>query len=173
MPMRPAKYGQPHQRATDRSGLPRHRGGDRRPSASARGYDTAWQHTAAAYLLANPWCGHCLARDLHEPATEVDHVEPFQSKDDPRRLDWENLQGLCKRCHSRKTAKDRAKGLTRKGMHAMNANERNGTHDLPLVSLQAGEMQRNDADRSATSPGPVLSQPEDGRRGGGVCGQSG
>lgn len=172
MPMRPAKYGQPHQRATDRSGLPRRRG-ERRPSASARGYDVAWQKMAAAYLVEHPWCVDCLSHGLYVPATEVDHIEPFQDKDDPRRLDWENLQGLCKRCHSRKTAKDRVKGLTRKGMHAMNANARNGTHDLPLVPLGTVQVKRNDADRSATSEPPTPDQPEDGRRGGGVKGQSG
>lgn len=163
MPMRPAKYGQPHQRAMGRSGLPRQRGRDQRPSASARGYDTAWQNTAAAFLLANPWCVHCLAHGLYEPATEVDHIEPFQSKDDPRRLDWENLQGLCKRDHSKKTAEDRRKGLTRR---ASNASRATATQDLPLVPLGTVQVQRNDADRTATSQTPAPSQPEDGRVGG-------
>jgi 5-methylcytosine-specific restriction endonuclease McrA len=37
------------------------------------------------------------------PATEVDHKTPIRI-DPSRRLDWTNLQALCRRHHSQKTA---------------------------------------------------------------------
>jgi 5-methylcytosine-specific restriction endonuclease McrA len=40
---------------------------------------------------------------------DVDHIIPFESIDDPRRLDWNNLQSLCARCHDRKSARDHAR----------------------------------------------------------------
>jgi 5-methylcytosine-specific restriction protein A len=48
------------------------------------------------------------------PATDVDHIVPFQDVDDPRRLDPTNLQSLCHECHSRKTQRDRKANRTRK-----------------------------------------------------------
>ncbi|WIH86292.1 HNH endonuclease [Brachyspira pilosicoli] len=36
----------------------------------------------------------------------MDHIKRVESEDDPLFYDESNLQALCKRCHSRKTAKE-------------------------------------------------------------------
>ncbi|NUR54134.1 MAG: HNH endonuclease [Acidobacteria bacterium] len=80
-----------------------------RGSRHARGYDAAWVRLRAAFL-ANPdnrHCVWCAAEGRTTPTTEVDHVDPFTSYDDPRRLDRNNLQALCGLCHRRKTASQR------------------------------------------------------------------
>ncbi|WP_223295494.1 HNH endonuclease [Granulicella mallensis] len=51
-------------------------------------------------------CVRCKANGDIKPATDVDHIRPFNGKDDTLRLDIDNLQSLCKACHSRKTAKE-------------------------------------------------------------------
>lgn len=54
-------------------------------------------------LLLEPFCRECAKQGRRTPATDVDHVEDHKG-------DWEkfcdrtNLQSLCHRCHSRKTA---------------------------------------------------------------------
>jgi 5-methylcytosine-specific restriction protein A len=58
------------------------------------------------HLENNPLCAECLKEDLRVAAVEVDHVIPFEGLDDPKRLDPDNLQSLCKAHHSRKTAKE-------------------------------------------------------------------
>ena len=68
-----------------------------RSSPAARGYDRSWQKLREAILARDPTCRHCgLA-----PSTDVDHIKPKRDggSDHPA-----NLQGLCHRCHSRKTA---------------------------------------------------------------------
>ena len=106
MPNRPAKYG------ALGTGRVRLRGYSSRGSACSRGYDGTWKALREAKLQQDPWCAHCLAQDKHTPASEVDHIRPFKGKGDPLRLDWRNLQSLCKPCHSRKTAKDKQSGAT-------------------------------------------------------------
>jgi 5-methylcytosine-specific restriction enzyme A len=57
----------------------------------------------AQCLARDPFCVVCLAAGRLELATDVDHVVPHHG--DPEKF-WSlaNLQGLCHRCHSRKTA---------------------------------------------------------------------
>lgn len=109
MPTRPAKYG-----ALANGGV-RLRGYDNRRSASRRGYDGTWKALRESKLQRDPWCAHCLKEQRHTPANEVDHIRPFKGKADPLRLDWDNLQSLCKSCHSTKTAKDRRSGACHSG----------------------------------------------------------
>ncbi len=68
-----------------------------RPTATERGYGAAWRKIRNAYLQANPYCASCGAE-----ATDVDHIiaRAQGGSDDPS-----NLQALCKRCHSSKTAR--------------------------------------------------------------------
>ena len=73
-----------------------------RPSASARGYDRRWQKNAKVYLASNPLCADPFGVHGKWPvmARHVDHVVPRSAGGTD---DWNNLQGLCVRCHSRKT----------------------------------------------------------------------
>ena len=71
----------------------------RRPSAGRRGYDSDWRALRTRYLQVHPVCevGGC-----SRAAVAVDHVVPMARGGE--RLSWDNLQGLCASCHSRKTA---------------------------------------------------------------------
>lgn len=52
--------------------------------------------------MHEPFCRSCAERGERTKATEVDHIIPH--KGDMRLFsDKNNLQSLCKRCHSRKT----------------------------------------------------------------------
>ena len=57
------------------------------------------------FLMRHPVCedpfGVHAARGELVPATEVDHIVP-KARGGPDA--WDNLQALCKSCHSRKTA---------------------------------------------------------------------
>ncbi|MEM9388616.1 MAG: HNH endonuclease signature motif containing protein [Pseudomonadota bacterium] len=87
MPNRPASF------------TPR-RPGRSRKSAAQRGYDNTWRKVRAAFLVEHPVCqGKWKCNG--DPATEVDHKTTIRSGG--ARLDWDNLQALCKRCHSYKT----------------------------------------------------------------------
>ena len=85
-----------------------------RLSAARRGYGRPWQKLRRAFLDEGPLCVECTAAGrLGILANEVDHIVPTTGPDDPKHYDWDNLQGLCKSCHSRKTRYDMQKGLTR------------------------------------------------------------
>jgi 5-methylcytosine-specific restriction enzyme A len=70
---------------------------DVRKSSHRRGYDRTWRRVRDAFLDAHPDCVECGAA-----ATEVDHALALK---DGGTHDWDNLRSVCKRCHSRKTAK--------------------------------------------------------------------
>lgn len=63
---------------------------------------TRWRRLRRAILSQEPLCRHC-----NGVATEVDHISG-----DPSDNTRDNLQGLCKPCHSHKTGRERA-GLER------------------------------------------------------------
>ncbi len=67
-------------------------------------WSTAWRSTRAKYLRANPLCVEHQRENKIVAAEEVDHIVPIANGGDP--LDWGNLQGLCKSCHSAKTRKE-------------------------------------------------------------------
>lgn len=87
----------------------RGRGHDqRRGNSAARGYDHRWRALRLRFLKTYPVCvGYGLpgGRLCERPAEEVDHIVPIRRGGG--RLDWSNLQPLCKSCHSRKTANER------------------------------------------------------------------
>ena len=72
---------------------------ERRGSARARGYDARWQRVRRMHLASEPLCRTCGL-----PAVLVDHIVPI--RDAGARLDDDNLQSLCRRCHDAKTAED-------------------------------------------------------------------
>lgn len=81
---------------------------DARKSSSKRGYGAVWQRLRRMVLSREPCCQECLKSGRTELATEVDHIIPkAQGGEDS----FNNLQGLCKSCHSRKTSRERAAGL--------------------------------------------------------------
>lgn len=58
-----------------------------------------WRMLRRRILAANPRCTSC-----GRLATEVDHIVAI--RDGGAELDPANLQGLCRSCHSRKTANE-------------------------------------------------------------------
>ena len=79
--------------------------GDGRPSAAARLYDRNWRAYTARYKQENPLCAdpYNIHQGVTVEAIDVDHITPHRGD---LKLFWErtNHQGLCKSCHSRKTA---------------------------------------------------------------------
>jgi 5-methylcytosine-specific restriction protein A len=72
----------------------------RRGTARERGYDWQWQQTRKVVLAQEPVCRMC----RNAVATLVDHIVPIV--DGGSRLEYENLQPLCSRCHVTKTKAD-------------------------------------------------------------------
>ena len=87
-----------------------HRGYDReRGSASARGYDRAWQKLRSLVLAEEPLCRFCQQKGILTPAREVDHILTIRERPDLR-LVRSNLRALCTPCHSGRTWRHRAAG---------------------------------------------------------------
>lgn len=65
-----------------------------------------WKSVRQIVLTLNPWCQECERNGRHYVlATEVHHIVDIV--DEPTRcMDMENLEGLCKSCHSRLTIKE-------------------------------------------------------------------
>lgn len=76
---------------------------DTRPNSNARGYDSNWRKTRAAFLNRNLLCVTCLREGEFTPAKHVDHKTPLSQGGTNAE---ENLQALCHSCHSRKTASE-------------------------------------------------------------------
>lgn len=73
-----------------------------RPAPSRRGYGRDWQRCRLLKITDDPWCELCLRRGLDVAAEEVDHIKPIAAGGEL--FDRDNLQSLCKSCHSHKTA---------------------------------------------------------------------
>lgn len=76
---------------------------EQRPSAAERGYDRTWQKIRLMQLRQHPLCVECARQGLTVAATEVDHIRPLAQGGTHA---FDNLQSLCKPCHSRKTARE-------------------------------------------------------------------
>lgn len=74
-------------------------------SAEGRGYDSRWRKARKAFLQAHPLCMECMKEGRYVKATVVDHIIPHRGD---QKLFWDrnNWQGLCKRCHDRKTRRE-------------------------------------------------------------------
>lgn len=63
-----------------------------------------WRKLRNAYIDENPICVCCEAlTGVIVPAKEIDHIIPISTGEEPEALDWDNLQSLCRSCHSKKT----------------------------------------------------------------------
>lgn len=71
---------------------------DDRPSAASRGYDGRWRKLRLVVLSEEPVCRMC----GREASEHVDHIVALAKGGKNERA---NLQGLCARCHSIKTAR--------------------------------------------------------------------
>ena len=79
-----------------------HQRRDTRPNVYRRpGYGPAWPAIRRQVLAEEPVCG------CGRPTTRVDHKVPLRLGGTNAR---HNLQGLCERCHDRKTGHERATG---------------------------------------------------------------
>lgn len=77
---------------------------ERRGNSAARGYDARWRKRRACGLAQEPLCRECRKRGLVVEATERDHII---AKSDGGSDGDENIQSLCKPCHSAKTAREK------------------------------------------------------------------
>lgn len=70
-----------------------------RGSRQSRGYDRDWELLRDLYMLdVKGRCEECMRRGYLAMADDVDHIIPI--KDRPElRLDWSNLQALCRIHH--------------------------------------------------------------------------
>ena len=106
MPTRPKKPcrhpGCPN--LTDERYCSEHSVDNKRASAHERGYTSKWRRLSKLYLKAHPLCVECKRHGRLTPATVVDHIVPHRGNE---QLMWSesNWQGLCKRCHDKKTGK--------------------------------------------------------------------
>lgn len=80
------------------------RKGDGRKTAAQRGYGSRWQKARRYYLDQHPLCVQCKRNGRITAANEVDHIDPHRGDMEKFWLET-NWQALCKRCHSRKTAR--------------------------------------------------------------------
>lgn len=72
----------------------------RRGSSSARGYGGRWRRLREAVLNRDPFC-RLRTKCKGSPSTEVDHIIAKRNGGTDHES---NLQGVCKACHSHKTA---------------------------------------------------------------------
>jgi 5-methylcytosine-specific restriction protein A len=80
-----------------------------------------WRKLRAAQLAREPLCRTCANRGRLTAATEVDHING-----DTANNAGDNLQSLCKPCHSRKTARES------NGLRKLNPVD-NSVDNLPLT----------------------------------------
>ena len=73
-----------------------------REGSTKRGYGAVWQRIRLVVLERDPWCCHCRT----QPSVDVDHVKPKAAGGTD---ELENLQGICKACHQKKTRYEAAR----------------------------------------------------------------
>jgi 5-methylcytosine-specific restriction endonuclease McrA len=70
-------------------------------------HTTTWRKISRAYLMSHPLCEcqSCQKRTVPLPSQHCDHIIPIKNGGDA--YSWDNLQALNKKCHNRKSAKER------------------------------------------------------------------
>ena len=80
-------------------------------NVNAKFYNSAaWRKASRAHKQKHPLCVQCKEKGITTAAEHTDHIIPIEQGG--AMLQESNLQSLCKRCHSIKTAKE--KGSNRK-----------------------------------------------------------
>ena len=70
-------------------------------------YNTyAWRKLSLRFRKEHPLCKHCIERKITTPSQEVDHIKSVKEYPELR-MEWNNLQALCRRCHRSKESKER------------------------------------------------------------------
>lgn len=75
-----------------------------RGDAKQRGYNKQWAALRQRFITTHPTC------QCGQQATIVDHIIPIT--EGGKRLDWNNLQSLCTKCHAMKTHAERKGRIT-------------------------------------------------------------
>jgi 5-methylcytosine-specific restriction protein A len=88
-----------HEAARDR----RIRSDRERGSSTQRGYDRHWSAFRSAFIASHPLCSDCQAKGRLTATEEVHHVIKLRDRPDLRLVET-NCLGLCRSCHSRRTA---------------------------------------------------------------------
>jgi 5-methylcytosine-specific restriction protein A len=70
---------------------------------STDAYDSTWRRFRRMVLAERPLCADCERQGLIVPATELHHERPVRERPDLRLVE-SNVTGLCKPCHSKRTA---------------------------------------------------------------------
>lgn len=75
-----------------------------RGTSYQRGYTNKWRKARLSYLKKNPLCHDCTTIGRIVAANEVHHITAHRGN---MKLFWDsnNWMGLCKSCHSTRTAK--------------------------------------------------------------------
>lgn len=97
MPGRAPKY-RPHSGQVKQHAPPAR---DRQAERALATNSTYWLRLRALVLAQSPLCVACLAEGRMRAASHVDHIDADTSNND-----LTNLQGLCRPCHSAKTARE-------------------------------------------------------------------
>lgn len=79
--------------------------GDAAKAGAAFYASPRWRRDRESYLRQHPFCADCADLGAVVLAEEVDHIVPHRG-DAGLMWDRSNWQGLCKPCHSRKTARE-------------------------------------------------------------------
>ena len=86
---------------------PRRKAHEGRAKGNATMYNsTRWRKLSKLYRMHNPLCVECDKVGIVSPAMHTDHIKPINMGGDA--WAWDNLQSLCLRCHSVKSATERA-----------------------------------------------------------------
>jgi 5-methylcytosine-specific restriction protein A len=64
-----------------------------------------WKKTSKDHLRKHPFCIRCAAIGKQTLATVTDHIVPINQNGEPWNSD--NHQGLCLKCHQKKSARER------------------------------------------------------------------
>lgn len=112
MPQRPPRHQPPWAKPREAMKRERERRADAaRPSSPMRGYDREWAKLRAVFIRVNPFC--CVP-GCGKPTEEVNHKRDVATHPHLR-LEWSNLESMCRSHHSAHTVRTRgfAQGRTK------------------------------------------------------------